>query len=78
MNIIICIIKTESPNLITIFHIISQRRVSMNELLTPVANVGFPIVLSIYLLLRLEGKIEGLSASVHELAKSITVMGNRE
>ena len=47
----------------------------MNELLTPVANVGFPIVLSIYLLVRLEGKIEGLSASVHELAKSITVLG---
>ena len=43
----------------------------MDELLTPVANVGFPIVLSIYLLVRLEGKIEGLSDSVHELAKSI-------
>ena len=46
----------------------------MNELLTPVANVGFPIVLSIYLLVRLEGKIEGLSDSVHELARSITSM----
>ncbi|MEN1761057.1 YvrJ family protein [Anoxynatronum sibiricum] len=50
----------------------------MNEFLTPVANVGFPIVLSIYLLVRLEGKIESLSDSVHELAKSITVLGNRE
>ena len=47
---------------------------TMNELITPVANVGFPIVLSIYLLVRLEGKIEGLSDSVHELARSITDM----
>ena len=39
------------------------------------ANVGFPIVLSIYLLVRLEGKIEGLSDSVHELARSITGLG---
>ncbi|MDW7671433.1 MAG: YvrJ family protein [Bacillota bacterium] len=50
----------------------------MNELLTPVANVGFPIVLSIYLLVRLEGKIEGLSDSVHELARSISGLGNRQ
>jgi hypothetical protein len=50
----------------------------VNELLTPVANVGFPIVLSIYLLVRLEGKIEGLSDSVHELAKSITGLGKSQ
>ena len=49
----------------------------MNELLTPVANVGFPIVLSIYLLVRLEGKIEGLSDSVHELSKSITKLSGK-
>jgi len=49
----------------------------MNELLTPVANVGFPIVLSIYLLVRLEGKIEGLSDSLHELAKSITNLSHK-
>ncbi len=47
----------------------------MSELLTPIANVGFPIVLSIYLLVRLEGKIEILGESVHELAKSISGLG---
>ena len=43
----------------------------MQELFTPIANLGFPIVLSIYLLVRLEGKIETLSVSLQELAKSI-------
>ena len=43
----------------------------MQELFTPIANLGFPIVLSIYLLVRLEGKMETLSESLQELARSI-------
>ncbi|MEN1760730.1 YvrJ family protein [Anoxynatronum sibiricum] len=46
----------------------------MNELLNPVANLGFPIVLSVYLLVRLEGKIDTLSASLQDLARSIEGM----
>ncbi|WP_090549139.1 YvrJ family protein [Natronincola ferrireducens] len=46
----------------------------MNEVLNQVANLGFPIVVSIYLLIRIEGKLEGLTLSIHELAKSIQVL----
>lgn len=44
----------------------------MDELLQSVANIGFPIALSIYLLVRLENKIETLSLSIAELAKQIS------
>lgn len=43
----------------------------MTEMLNQIANLGFPIVLSIYLLVRIEGKMECLTVSIHELAKSI-------
>ncbi|WP_422445524.1 YvrJ family protein [Thermoanaerobacterium sp. DL9XJH110] len=43
----------------------------MEDLLAQVANVGFPIVVSIYLLVRVEAKIESLTSSIHELAKVI-------
>lgn len=43
----------------------------MTEVLNPIANLGFPIVVSIYLLVRIEGKLESLTTSIHELAKSI-------
>ncbi len=46
----------------------------MQELFAPIANLGFPIVLSIYLLVRLENRMENLSASLQELAKSIENM----
>ncbi|MCC5909572.1 MAG: YvrJ family protein [Clostridiaceae bacterium] len=46
----------------------------MNEVLNQIANLGFPIVLSIYLLIRIEGKLEGLTVSIHQLAKSIETM----
>ncbi|HAZ37727.1 MAG TPA: YvrJ family protein [Clostridiaceae bacterium] len=37
-----------------------------------IANLGFPIVLSIYLLVRVEGKLEKLTESINELSKVIT------
>ena len=36
-----------------------------------IASVGFPITLSIYLLVRIEGKLQTLSDSINELSKNI-------
>lgn len=43
----------------------------MDEIVNHVANLGFPIAISIFLLVRIEGRLEGLTLSIHELAKSI-------
>ncbi|MDI3534677.1 MAG: hypothetical protein PWQ82_1042 [Thermosediminibacterales bacterium] len=43
----------------------------MSEIFTSVANLGFPIVVSIYLLVRVENKLEGLTESINELAQVI-------
>ncbi len=43
----------------------------MEQLLTYTANNGFPMVLCLYLLIRMEGKLEQLSSSINELAKVI-------
>ncbi len=43
----------------------------MDQLLTYTANLGFPIVISLYLLVRIEGKLEELTASINELSKTI-------
>ncbi len=43
----------------------------MESILGQIANLGFPIVLSIYLLVRVEGKLEKLSESINELSKTI-------
>jgi len=43
----------------------------MEEIFVHVANLGFPIAVSIYLLVRIEGKLENLSLSIHELARVI-------
>ncbi|MBS5787811.1 MAG: YvrJ family protein [Clostridioides difficile] len=39
-----------------------------------IANVGFPIALSMYLLIRIESKLVGLSDSIDKLARSILEM----
>lgn len=43
----------------------------MEEIYTGIANLGFPIVISIYLLVRIEGKLNQLSDSIIELSKVI-------
>ncbi|MEW9123311.1 MAG: YvrJ family protein [Thermotaleaceae bacterium] len=43
----------------------------MEEIYSHVANLGFPIAVSVYLLVRIEGKLENLSMSIYELAKVI-------
>ena len=43
----------------------------MEEIYTGIANLGFPIAISIYLLVRIEGKLNQLSESITELSKVI-------
>ncbi|MDW7660596.1 MAG: YvrJ family protein [Bacillota bacterium] len=50
----------------------------MEDLFTAAANVGFPMVLSVYLLVRVEGKIETLADSVHHLSQSITKLSGQK
>lgn len=46
----------------------------MEEIYTSIANLGFPIVISVYLLVRIEGKLNQLSESIIELSKNIARM----
>lgn len=46
----------------------------MDELTPLVANLGFPIVVSLYLLIRVERKIEELTACIKEVNKNISKM----
>lgn len=43
----------------------------MEEIYSSIANLGFPIVISIYLLVRIEGKLNELTESISELSKVI-------
>ena len=43
----------------------------VDSLLQQISNFGFPMVVSIYLLVRVEGKLEDLSYSIIELSKVI-------
>ncbi|KXZ40560.1 YvrJ protein family protein [Alkalithermobacter thermoalcaliphilus JW-YL-7 = DSM 7308] len=44
----------------------------MAEVLSLISNVGFPIVLSIYLLTKIEEKLERLTESINHLNTSIS------
>ena len=44
----------------------------MEELITFIGNVGFPIAVTVYLLVRIEGKLEQLAASIHGLSQAIS------
>ena len=46
----------------------------MDEMLKLVGNFGFPIVVSAYLLVRIEGKLAELTQSITELAKAVAVI----
>lgn len=43
----------------------------MEDILTAIGNVGFPITVSVYLLVRIEGKLESLASSINQLARVI-------
>ena len=46
---------------------------TMETLLQAVANYGFPMVVSVYLLLRLEVRMAELNQSIQELIKTIAI-----
>ncbi|HQD50850.1 MAG TPA: YvrJ family protein [Defluviitaleaceae bacterium] len=43
----------------------------MEEIIAQVGNVGFPIVISVYLMVRFEKKIEILTGSIYKLNGNI-------
>ncbi len=43
----------------------------MDEVVGLIGNFGFPVAVSIYLLVRLEGKMETLTESIHSLSEAI-------
>ncbi|GAA0864730.1 MULTISPECIES: YvrJ family protein [Peptostreptococcaceae] len=45
-----------------------------SEIQSLIANVGFPIAISMYLLIRIEGKLQSLTESINELSKNIISM----
>lgn len=50
----------------------------MDELLVQISNFGFPIVVSAYLLIRIEKKLSDLSYNINELARAIDVLSLRD
>lgn len=49
----------------------------MSDIYTHIANLGFPIMLSIYLLIRIENKLNLLSDSIMELSKTIATIDSK-
>lgn len=47
----------------------------MDNLIGIIGNVGFPIAISVYLLVRIEGKLEGLTNSINALSNVINNLG---
>lgn len=45
----------------------------MEDFLTAVANVGFPIVVAAYLLIRIENKMDSLAASINQLSTILSI-----
>lgn len=43
-----------------------------SELMSMIGNMGFPIAVSVYLLVRFEGKLEVLTNSINNLSTVIT------
>ena len=48
----------------------------MNEVVSLIGNVGFPMAITLYVLTRLESKMEKLSESMNKLANAIEVHKN--
>lgn len=45
-----------------------------SEFVNIISNVGFPIFLTVYLLTRIEGKLDTLSGSINDLTKTLSRM----
>lgn len=48
----------------------------MEEIFNLVGNLGFPIAVTLYLLIRIEGKLDLLTQSINRLALSLTDEGS--
>ncbi|MEN6328122.1 MAG: YvrJ family protein [Syntrophomonas sp.] len=48
----------------------------MDEVFTMIANLGFPIVVAVYLLIRIEGKLNDLTSAITELRETIITLPN--
>lgn len=49
----------------------------MDALVTLIGNVGFPIAVSIYLLVRIESKLENLTVSINTLSTALNNFRNK-
>lgn len=45
----------------------------MDDFLKMVSNLGFPIAVATYLLIRIEGKLDNLSTSINQLATILSI-----
>ena len=43
----------------------------MEEMVVLIGNFGFPVAVSLYLLVRLEGKLETLTESIYSLSEAL-------
>lgn len=50
----------------------------MDDIIKLIANLGFPIAVSVYLLVRIEGKLEKLTESINDLSKAITSIDGKQ
>jgi hypothetical protein len=48
-----------------------RRKCKMEEILKQIGNVGFPVVVAIYLLVRMEAKLDQLTTSIISLTNVI-------
>lgn len=48
----------------------------MNEVFSMIADLGFPIVVAVYLLIRIEGKLGDLTSAITELRETIITLPN--
>lgn len=48
--------------------------INLKDFLTVIGNVGFPIAVASYLLIRTNGKMDKLKDAIHELSESIKVL----
>jgi hypothetical protein len=51
----------------------------MEDLLKAIANLGFPMAVAAYLLIRIEGKMDSLAASINQLSTILSIkLGNND
>ena len=48
----------------------------MEDFLKAIANLGFPMAVASYLLIRIEGKLDNLSSSINQLATILSIKLN--